>query len=528
MQRGLLARHAPSDLVAFGTEGTRTARDLMRDVATLSAALPTAPRGSEVTLVMRKDRYTLAVAILSAWTRDFVPVLPPELDRDAITMLADATVCVLHDTASGIPIQVNTVLAEAEARRGSSASPGHSEIPPADAFLERALGSRSYGRAPDGALVAQRYGEDWLRQAQALAEAIDLRRGQRCASSVGTEHAHGIVLGVLLPLLSGAAFLREPLAPDALPLALTAQAVDVLVSIPAHLPELIASAGGRPSQLTRVISALGALPASLRDSTRTGLGANLSDLSEAAPHVPVVHCKSGDTPTEECEREARLERFVRDQKGVRDAAVLSARSTEAEPLLVAVVGEIDLAVLRALLARHEDGRGRELKLLSLGKIRRDGIGRTPGNELLRRFGLRPDGSAVNFALRWDELSAHVLEDRVEHRARVHIPADYGYFDGHFPSYPILPGAAQLSELVLPCVRRARPDLARLVQMSRLKFTGRIKPGETIDVVLSARAQAAVVDFSLKRDGMVCSAGSLSFAGPEELARGTREQGAGRP
>jgi 3-hydroxymyristoyl/3-hydroxydecanoyl-(acyl carrier protein) dehydratase len=126
---------------------------------------------------------------------------------------------------------------------------------------------------------------------------------------------------------------------------------------------------------------------------------------------------------------------------------------------------------------------------------------------------------VNFALRWAESTRREHADSVEHRTRVEVPSDYGYFDGHFAGYPILPGAAQLSELVLPCVRRAWPELGALKQMARLKFTGRIQPGETIDVVLSARTGGTSVDFALRRAEVLCSAGTLSFTGSAgEVAR----------
>jgi hypothetical protein len=156
-----------------------------------------------------------------------------------------------------------------------------------------------------------------------------------------------------------------------------------------------------------------------------------------------------------------------------------------------------------------------LALLVLPRIRRDGIGRAQRKELLRQFRLRPDGSLVNLSLAWGESSVRESAQGSEHRTRVHVPADYGYFDGHFTGYPILAGAAQLGELILPCVRRVDPELKRLTQMSRLKFTGRIQPGETIDVVLSLRPGAATVDFALKRGEALCSAGTLSFAPTSE-------------
>jgi hypothetical protein len=504
MQRELLARHAPSDLVAFGDQGARTAQDLLRDAATVSAALPDAPKGSEVTLVIRTDRYALAVAILAAWARDYVPSLPPELDRDAITALASAadTVTVLHDTASGIPLRIGALLAEPAAHGALAVT----------TWQARTLNSHSYERRPDRTLAPAAWGKDWLGQARALAELLSLAPRQRCATSVGTEHAHGIVLGVLVPLLTGGAFLREPLAPRALATQLGPLEIDLLVSVPAHLPALLAAVPNLALKLARVVSALGSLPAPLLAETRAVLQCEVSDLAHAAAPIPILHCANGPSPdlTEQT-LDLRLERWLSAQPGVRDAVVLAVSSADGPRLYGALVGDaLDLRVLRAALETSELG-AHQIELLVLHRIRRDGIGRAQRDELLRQFRLRPDGSTVNLELAWGESSVREGAQGAEHHTRVHVPADYGYFDGHFTGYPILAGAAQLGELVLPCVRRVRPELNRLTSMSRLKFTGRIQPGETIDVVLSMRPGAATVDFALKRAEALCSAGTLSFS-----------------
>lgn len=500
MRGGLLSRHGLSDLVAFGTRGERRTEDLLRDVAHVARALPAAPKGAQVTLVIRKDRYTLAVAILAAWLREYVPVLPPELDRDAITALADApeTVCVLHDTASGIPLQIDELLAQRE--RGTPLA--------LQAIHQLSGESRSYARTAQQKLAAQSWASDWLGQARTLVEALALPAGARCATSVGSEHAHGIVLGVLGPLLSGAALLRDTLPARALGAELSAQAIDVLFTVPAHVPALLEGAQGTRVALERAWSALGEVPDELAARARDVLGCALHDLVRVAPQVGVLLGREpGRTVDAGSALEARVEQLLRAQPGVRDtAAVLCERGT-ASQLCVALVGEsLDLAQLKALLAAQLPA----LDLLIVNRIRRDGVGRAPRNDLLRQFGLKPDGSAVNFALQWGETSVGEEAGNRSYRSRVHVPMDYGYYDGHFTGYPILAGAAQLNELVLPCVRRAWPELGALAQMSRLKFTGRIQPGETIDVVLSQRAGSASVDFSLKRGETLCSAGSLSF------------------
>jgi 3-hydroxymyristoyl/3-hydroxydecanoyl-(acyl carrier protein) dehydratase len=498
-------------LVAFGAHGSRTVDDLLRDVTTVSLALPARAKGSEITLVIRADRYALAVAILAAWARDYVPILPPELDRDAITALASApsTAAVLHDTASGIPLQIAALLAQT----------GASTSAPLTASAWQGLASRSHGyaRTLDRALAPTSWGNDWLAQARALCELMSPEPGARWATSVGTEHPHGIVLGVLIPLLTGGAFLREPLAPRALAAQLAQQQIDVLVSVPAHLPELLAGVAETPAKLKRVVSALEPLAEPLLRKASAVLGAAVSDLSPAAARIPILRCLDNEGACSDVEAldsapAARLEHFLRTRAGIHDAAVVAVSAAQGPLLCAAVVGEgLDMRALRTVLATEADTRALNIELLALNRIRRDGIGRAQHNELLRQFGLRPDGTAVNLALEWGETTVRENGSNLEQRTRVHVPADYAYFDGHFTGYPILAGAAQLAELVLPCVRRARPELIRLTQMSRLKFTGRIQPGETIDVVLNMRPGTATLDFALKRDETLCSAGTLAFA-----------------
>jgi 3-hydroxymyristoyl/3-hydroxydecanoyl-(acyl carrier protein) dehydratase len=132
--------------------------------------------------------------------------------------------------------------------------------------------------------------------------------------------------------------------------------------------------------------------------------------------------------------------------------------------------------------------------------------------LLRLFGRAADGAALSW-----ELSVERELVEAGHAVRyVRVPERYGYFTGHFPGYPLLPGAAQLSELVVPFVRAVRPELGRLTRMARLKFQERIVPNDLVEVSLSfgSAAEAAAeqsVEFALRRGGSVCANGRLWFA-----------------
>jgi hypothetical protein len=169
-----------------------------------------------------------------------------------------------------------------------------------------------------------------------------------------------------------------------------------------------------------------------------------------------------------------------------------------------------------LLDASDAPRGSALPCFTAGgrSPMRGGAGSYDRASLLRVFGLGSDSRPLAFELHWPPSAA---DDAVSVSVAfsVHVPANYGYFAGHFPGYPILPGAAQLSELVLPCVRRARPGWGRLTRMSRVKFSERIVPDDDVDVVLTFAAAEPFVDFALRRGAIACATGRLAFATASE-------------
>jgi len=155
------------------------------------------------------------------------------------------------------------------------------------------------------------------------------------------------------------------------------------------------------------------------------------------------------------------------------------------------------------------------RTLFMDTIPRDDLGAPRLPDVLRRFGLNALGERLRLEVEWlPTVNDRDSQRPGRHLSEVRIPQDYAYFDGHFPGYPILPGAAQLGELVLPCVRRARPDLGPLTGMSRLKFLGRIQPGDTVSVLVEWTGDDAQADFSVRCQDKICAAGRLSF-GPTD-------------
>lgn len=92
-----------------------------------------------------------------------------------------------------------------------------------------------------------------------------------------------------------------------------------------------------------------------------------------------------------------------------------------------------------------------------------------------------------------------------------LPEAYAYFEGHFPAWPVLAAAVQLHELVLPCLRRSRPDVGPLRGLKDLKFLERIGPGAGLEVALAWEADTSRVDFEIFAHGVRASAGTLVLA-----------------
>src|SRR5690606_4627844 len=135
-------------------------------------------------------------------------------------------------------------------------------------------------------------------------------------------------------------------------------------------------------------------------------------------------------------------------------------------------------------------------------------GKLPRASLLRLFGLTPAGRPVAWEVAVGPAETTREDGRVHHEVPVSIPEDFGYFDGHFVGYPILPGAAQLTELVVPRVRELHPELGRVAGFTKLKFLGRIQPGDEVRVVLDVRG--ASVAFEIRKASEICSAGTLEL------------------
>jgi 3-hydroxymyristoyl/3-hydroxydecanoyl-(acyl carrier protein) dehydratase len=555
-----LAKHALDAPVALGGAGTRSAADLLHDAALVAQALPSATPGSHVVLAVLHDRYAFAAALLGAWARGHAVALPAHGGRDTILRLAQQrdNVAVVHDIAAHAALRIDQLLA-----------PGARTTPLTPAMLQPPeLAATLY--AENGSQAFPKRRSQLLDEAALLATTFGLSSGLRYASSLPPSHAYGFICALLVPLTTGGAFLRDvPDMPSDLRACIGSWRADVLVSVPAHVRGLDSRAlahyarvfCSRAPLANRAHVADGPPIIELFGSTATGSVAQRTVGETAGFHAlrgvqlsadqnsqllvdsqllgprqsrPVAtgdlvsfakdgsftlrgrmdELRDAETLNARLAAEARLAELP----GVRDAIVIAvpshaaaAAAAEAQLLAAVVAPDWNEARLLAALARDTTLAVLPQRILCVEHFGRE-LGQAQRRQrVLRLFGRHADGNKVRFSFDWQSESQSHDGTRTLHSYRAHVPDDNGYFSGHFVGYAILPGAAQLSALVLPCVRRARPTLGVLRSMTRVKFSDRVQPGQDVEVVLSWRGIEPSLEFKVQRAQIVCASGKLSFA-----------------
>ena len=378
-------------------------------------------------------------------------------------------------------------------------------------------------------------------------------------------HIYGLLFGLLLPLRSGAAFVREtPLHADAIRELVQRHNVDSLVAVPAHLQGFESSAEGElPGSLRRVFSSGAPLRAETFEalskrhglsvievlgSTETGGIGYRGAAGDPFEPFPDVVVREGDdaelllcsprlapdlAQPYVCEDRielteggrflhlgraddvikvggtrvslATIERRVRALPGVRDAAVCAREVPGArgqEILLAVAASGWDAAQMRGALSAWLEPVALPRRYRFVAELPREPTGKLRRDALLALFESREAPSGFEWG------SRSLDGDRL--RASVRVPAELVYFRGHFDDWPVLPGVAQLGLLAVHEALTAWPELTALRAVRRLKFKRPVEPDHVLEIELH-RKDATRVDFSLAHEGELCSSGSLFFA-----------------
>jgi 3-hydroxyacyl-[acyl-carrier-protein] dehydratase len=104
---------------------------------------------------------------------------------------------------------------------------------------------------------------------------------------------------------------------------------------------------------------------------------------------------------------------------------------------------------------------------------------------------------------------------------IEIPQDHPAFAGHFPKFPVLPGAVLLDE-ALQAIERARGIDLRDWRIASVKFIDAVRPGDALRLEHAA-PHSGVIRFTIHAADRLVASGSL--ARTAQPASGAQTEGA---
>ena len=92
-------------------------------------------------------------------------------------------------------------------------------------------------------------------------------------------------------------------------------------------------------------------------------------------------------------------------------------------------------------------------------------------------------------------------------SKLEIPRDHPAFAGHFPKFPVLPGAVLLDEVLQVIQRERHIDLAQW-RVASVKFLEIVRPGDALHLEQTL-AESGVIHFRIRALNRTVATGSLS-------------------
>ena len=273
----LLGRHGPDSPVAWAGSETRTAADLVAHVAGIAELLePT--DGDEEIIVLCRDRYRFAVAVLAAWERGYAVALPPNPQLETIHAIRRRARVrtVIHDVDGvdkGIDVRDARVVSAARLKVGQLS------FRPFDSFVpERKLATVYTSGSTGDHTSCPKTASQLVGEALALAAAFEVKNGARVLAMVPSHHIYGLLFGVLVPLVSGGSFSRHTPLHLADVAASLSNGMDVLVTVPAHLRALCGADPGELPPVERVFSSGAPLSPSVAEKVSALFGWTVTEV----------------------------------------------------------------------------------------------------------------------------------------------------------------------------------------------------------------------------------------------------------
>lgn len=536
---------------------------LRTDSLTLASTLgPDALRKPRVVAVT--DRYWMLATCLAVWARGGIVVLPPNHKPGTLRSVQRQSNAIAALTDE----DVRQYLTE------KPRSPGEDDFTPELAsdtdivivYTSGSTGEHQACRKTAGQLLGEAY---------MLRDHFGFGPRQVVAATVPCHHIYGLLFSVLVPFLAGARFVRESLFhPVDVQRALARWQITDLATVPTHVQALVDAGLPSYEPLERVFSSGAVLDLALArrlaqasrarvidvlGSTESG-GIAYRNAEPGAPYAPFpgidvatndsghLLLKSPFLPAssgwEAMNDRVRLvaggfehlgrtdgvlklggkriavqelEARARQLPGVTDAAVLVRSSTPLRGMemwlaVAAAPGSWTSQSLRDRLTEYFDGVVLPRRFRIVERLPRDSLGKLQKQRLEALFDESKGAHTMQIS------SMEITEHRVEVAGgsehltlEVTIPRDSPFFQGHFPDFPVLPGVAQLSEVVLPALQRAWSELGALEEAVRLKYQRPIKPGAHLELLAHRSRGASLVHFELREGNHVASSGQLRFA-----------------
>lgn len=92
---------------------------------------------------------------------------------------------------------------------------------------------------------------------------------------------------------------------------------------------------------------------------------------------------------------------------------------------------------------------------------------------------------------------------------IEVPTDHPAFAGHFPQFPVLPGAVLLDEALQVIQRERGIDLTQW-QIASVKFLRIVRPGDALRLEHDA-PKSGLIRFTIRATDRTVASGSLSSA-----------------
>jgi len=92
---------------------------------------------------------------------------------------------------------------------------------------------------------------------------------------------------------------------------------------------------------------------------------------------------------------------------------------------------------------------------------------------------------------------------------IEVPAEHPSFAGHFPKFPVLPGAVLLDE-ALRAIQRARGIDLRQWRIASVKFLAPVRPGDTLRMEHAAGLNGPI-RFTIHAADRIIATGRLTSA-----------------